>query len=77
MLTIEPARLCNLDRIGLGQIQVGGPADITIIDPDASWTIKAADLTSRSKNTPFEGRKVKGRVHATVVGGNVVFLSKR
>ena len=73
MMTIEPARLCNLDRIGLGQLKVGGPADVTIIDPDASWSIKAADLTSKSKNTPFEGRKVKGRARATIVAGRVMF----
>ena len=77
MMTIEPARLCNLDAMGLGQLKVGLPADVTIIDPDASWTIRAADLTSRSKNTPFEGRKVKGRVRTTIVAGRVVFQSTR
>jgi dihydroorotase len=71
MMTLEPARLCNLDRLGLGSLAVGGPADVTIIDPEASWTIRAKDLTSKSKNTPFEGRKVKGRAVATIVAGRV------
>jgi dihydroorotase len=73
MMTIEPARLCNLDACGLGMLKVGGPADVTVIDPESSWTIRAADLTSRSKNTPFDGRKVKGRIAATIVGGRVMF----
>jgi dihydroorotase len=54
-------------------LKVGGPADVTVIDPESSWTIRAADLTSRSKNTPFDGRKVKGRIAATIVGGRVMF----
>lgn len=73
LLTIEPARLCGLDRQGLGQLKVGGPGDVTIIDPDAAWTIRASEFVSKSKNTPFDGRKVKGRAVATIVGGRVAF----
>lgn len=72
MLTIEPAKLCNLDQMGLGAITVGGPADLTIIDPDTEWTIRASELTSKSKNTPFDGRKVKSRAVATMVAGRVM-----
>ncbi|MBX3375613.1 MAG: dihydroorotase [Phycisphaeraceae bacterium] len=71
LMTIEPARLCGLDRAGLGQLKVGGPGDVTVIDPEAEWTIRAADFPGKSRNTPFEGRKVKGRAIATVVGGIV------
>ncbi len=73
MMTIEPARLCGLDLCGIGMLKVGGPADVTVIDPEVSWTIRASELTSRSRNTPFDGRKVKGRARATIVGGCVVF----
>ncbi len=73
MMTIEPARLCGLELCGLGTLKVGGPADITIIDPEITWTIRAAELTSMSKNTPFEGRRVMGRARATIVNGRVVF----
>jgi dihydroorotase len=69
MLTIEPARLCNLDRLGLGRLSVGGPADITLIDPAQSWKISARDIVSKSHNTPFLGRKVKGRAVAVMVAG--------
>ncbi len=69
LLTIEPAKLCNLHHCGIGTLKIGGPADVTIIDPTKEWTIQAERLAGRSKNTPFEGRKVKGRAVATVVGG--------
>lgn len=77
-MTIEPARLCNLDRNrrgedGLGQLAEGSPADVTIIDPDAVWTITRDDLAGLSINTPFLGRTVRGRAVATIVQGEVRF----
>lgn len=73
LMTIEPARLCGLDAppYGLGMLNVGGPADITVIDPDAAWTIRASEFPGKSRNTPFDGRKAKGRAVATIVGGEV------
>ncbi|QOI99916.1 MAG: dihydroorotase [Phycisphaeraceae bacterium] len=71
LLTINPARLCNLDALGLGRLAVGGPADITLIDPDLVWTVTPNELTSRSKNSPFLGRTLRGRAVATVVAGTV------
>jgi dihydroorotase len=71
MMTIEPARLCGLERQGLGMLKVGGPADVTVIDPDTAWTIRAAESKSRSRNTPFDGRRVRARAVATIVGGEV------
>ncbi len=77
LLTIEPARLCGLDANGLGRLRVGGPADVTVIDPDAEWTIRAADFVGRSRNTPFDGRRVRGRAVATIVAGKVAFAAPR
>lgn len=71
LLTIEPARLCGLDAMGLGVLKVGGPADVTVIDPDAAWTIEPEGLAGKSKNTPFGGRAVRGRARATIVGGRL------
>lgn len=71
LMTIEPAKLCGLDRIGLGRLAIGGPADVTIIDPDVEWTIAERELAGKSANTPFLGRKVRGRAVGTVVGGRV------
>jgi dihydroorotase len=71
LLTIEPARLCGLEGQGRGRLAVGLPADVTLIDPESTWTIRAADLRSRSKNTPFDGREVRGRAVWTIVAGEV------
>lgn len=71
LMTLAPARLCNLDASGLGSLWVGGPADVTIIDPDLVWTISTNDLKGKSSNTPFLGRSVKGRAVMTIVAGNV------
>lgn len=73
LLTLEPARLCNLDARGLGSLSVGGPADLTLIDPALTWTITARDLAGRSTNTPFLGRAVTGRAVTTIVGGVIRF----
>jgi dihydroorotase len=69
LMTIQPARLCGLDAIGLGRLAVGGPADVTIIDPDVEWELTEGELAGKSANTPFLGRRVKGRAVGTVVGG--------
>jgi len=69
LMTINPARLCGLDACGLGQLAEGGPADITIIDPDAAWTITPDTFAGRSRNTPFIGWDMRGRAVATIVGG--------
>lgn len=73
LLTIEPAKLCNLDHRGLGKLAVGGPADVTVIDPTLEWVVKAESLRSRSKNTPFDGRRVRGAAMMTIVGGAVKY----
>jgi dihydroorotase len=71
LLTIEPARFCTLDTRGLGQLKAGGPADITLIDPNAGWTIRAAELPGLSKNTPFDRRPVRGQATMTIVNGQI------
>jgi dihydroorotase len=56
-----------------GQLSVGAPADVTIVDPRTEWTIEASAFFSKGRNTPVDGRKVKGRVTVTLVGGRIVF----
>jgi len=70
MLTIEPARLLRLDR---GTLSPGVPADVTLIDPDLEWTVDASTFQSRSTNTPFNGRPLKGRAVRTIVAGKSVW----
>ena len=70
LLSTNPARVLNLPG---GSLAEGQPADITVLAPDASVTIRAADLRSKSKNTPFDGWSLKGAAAATIVGGRIVF----
>jgi dihydroorotase len=56
-----------------GTLAAGSPADVTVLNPGKSLTVKRADLLSKSKNTPFDGWKLRGRAIATIVGGRVVW----
>ena len=56
-----------------GTLAEGRLADVTVIDPDTSWTCKPAGLRSRSRNTPFAGRALQGRAALTIVGGRIVY----
>jgi dihydroorotase len=72
LLSVNPARIL---RIPGGALTVGAPADITILAPALPVTIVAAELRSRSKNTPFDGWQLKGGVAATLVGGRTVYVN--
>ena len=56
-----------------GKIEVGAPADITVIDPDYQWIIDKNMFKSKSSNTPFHGFHVKGSVYMTIVDGKIVY----
>jgi dihydroorotase len=73
LMTVTPARLCGLDRAGLGRLESGGPGDVTIIDPDLEWTISENDLAGKGRNTPFLGRRVRGRAVRTIVAGRTAW----
>jgi dihydroorotase len=73
-MTIAPARNLGLDR---GTLAVGRPADVTIFDPERVWKVEAQQLASKSKNTPFDGWEMKGRVVRTIVGGRSVWQEER
>ena len=69
-LTINPAKIL---RLNAGQIKVGMPADLTVIDPEISWVVEPKDFKSKSKNSPFGGRKLKGKACFTIVDGKIVY----
>ena len=69
-MTFHPA--CIL-RIPKGRLSLGGEADFTIFSPDEEWTVEPDQFASKGRNTPFKGRKLKGRVKYTIVGGRVVY----
>jgi len=68
-LTINAANLLNLPR--KGTLRPGADADVTVIDPALAWTVEAARLRSKSKNTPYDGWRVRGRAHTVIVGGEI------
>lgn len=70
-LTVKPARLFGLSG---GTLTEGQAADICVFS-DREWTIRADDFASISRNTPYDGWQVKGRVEMTMVGGDVVYSS--
>ena len=70
-MSSNPARI--LGREDLGNIATGKAADITIFDPTIEYEIHAADFVGKSKNMPYEGRKVQGRVVKTIFDGKVVY----
>jgi len=70
LLTSGPAAAFGLPG---GHLAPGAPADVTLVDPGAEWTVEAARFQSKSRNTPYEGRKVTGWVVRTVVGGRTVW----
>ena len=70
LLTCGPADVLGLSAGRLGK---GLPADLTLFDPDRAWKVVADDLLSKSKNSPFDGRPVQGRVLRTVVDGRAVY----
>ncbi|MBX3328224.1 MAG: dihydroorotase [Nitrospira sp.] len=69
-LTAAPAAAFGLKK---GTLAVGADADVVIVDQDEQWVVDPARFRSKSRNTPFAGWKVKGRVQTTIVGGRVVF----
>jgi dihydroorotase len=69
-LTTEPARAFGLKH---GTLAVGADADVVIANVQEPWEVDPARFRSRSRNTPFAGWKVKGRVAATLIGGTIVY----
>ena len=69
-LTANPARIL---RLPVGGLAPGAPADLVLFDPDLSWQISTDDFRSKSKNAPFDGRPVQGRVRRTMVDGRTIF----
>jgi dihydroorotase len=67
-MSLGPAKLLGLKK--KGSLAKGYDGDVVVIDPKASWTVK--DFASKSRNSPFVGRKLTGRAKATIVGGKVV-----
>jgi dihydroorotase len=70
LMSYNPAKILHSDK---GTLLPGRAADITIINPDDEYVIDSATFASLGKNTPFNGKKVKGRVVYTIANGKTVY----
>ena len=74
LLSWQPAAIAGVaDRHGR-PIEVGEPANLVVFDPDAEWTVVPARLASKSRNTPYAGRTVRGKVRHTIFNGSPVVV---
>ncbi|MDQ6798967.1 MAG: dihydroorotase, partial [Actinomycetota bacterium] len=73
LMSWQPARIAGLDAHG-GPVAEGRPANLCVIDPDMTWMVDATRLASRSRNTPYLGRKLTGRVRHTLLFGEPVVI---
>ena len=69
-MTLNPAKRLGLES---GRISIGSPADIILFDADAPFVLDRTTLKSKSKNTPFDGQRMQGKVLKTFVSGQEVF----
>jgi len=74
LLSAQPAALLGLK--GRGTLAVGSFADVVIFDPKAEWTYRAAEGKSKSRNTPFDGWTMQGKVRWTISEGRIAYASK-
>jgi dihydroorotase len=70
MLSTNPARILNLKGGGLEE---GGDADLTILDLERESVVRPETFQSKSRNTPFAGKKLRGGVFMTIIGGEVIW----
>jgi dihydroorotase len=71
LLSAQPAAVLGLK--GRGTLTVGSCADAVVFDPKTEWTYRVADTKSKSRNTPFDGWAMQGRVHWTICEGRIAY----
>jgi dihydroorotase len=74
LLSWQPARIAGIEADHGGPVAEGRPAHLCVIDPAAVWVVEPEKLASRSRNTPYAGRKLTGRVRHTVLAGEAVVI---
>ncbi len=73
-LSWRPAAIARIDDLHGRPIAVGEPANLVVFDPTAEWTVVPAKLASKSRNTPYAGRKMRGKVRHTILAGSPVVI---
>jgi dihydroorotase len=74
LLTWRPAAILGIGADHGGPIEAGHPANLVIIDPEQTWTVDPSAMASRSRNTPYAGRQLRGKVRHTILRGEPVVL---
>ena len=74
LLSSGPARILGIDK---GKLEAGRCADIVVVDPGREWVVTKAGFASKSNNSPFLGRKLKGAVECTICAGKIAYASKK
>ena len=72
LLSWQPAAIAGLSDVHGGPIEPGRPAHLCVIDPAHEWVVEPAALASRARNTPYAGRRLRGKVRHTLLGGELV-----
>lgn len=72
-MSVDPAEILGINA---GTLTIGAPADIALVDIDEEWTVDVEKLHGKSKNTPFKGKKLCGKVKKTFLNGRLVFEDK-
>lgn len=72
-MSYNPAKILGIEA---GELKVGRMADITVIDPKAEYVIDKNTFASKGRNTPFHGWKVRGKVMATIVDGQIIYCAE-
>ena len=72
VMSWNPARIAGLSALHGRAVEPGAPANIAVWDTTTVWTVSRDSLASRSRNTPFHGMELRGRVHHTVLNGEVI-----
>lgn len=70
LMSTNPAQILG---VAGGTLKVGAPADVTLFDPDEQWVVDAHKFYSKSRNTPFDGMTLRGRVRCTILDGKMVY----
>ena len=73
-MTINPA--CILRLPTKGRLSIGADGDMVIFDPEEEWTVDPEQFASKGRNTPFAGKRLKGKVKYTIVGGKVIYQDR-
>ncbi len=74
LMSWRPAAILGADDAHGGPLAEGRPANLCVVDPAAAWTVEPERLASRSRNTPYAGMSLRGRVRHTVLAGEAVVV---